>query len=309
MPLPAACGKMIYVVATLAHKQKGLAHIIKPSFIDGYKSTFGADVRILSAVNGYNQTETLDAFLQTGLQFHNVSRGGRLWGKLAVFVTKYQMLMHQIDREIPYQVTFEDDLVMQPGVLQYLGNQCSWLDANPQVDVLQMSKYAEAMMTSLAGARRLVAKVRKHGILKNDDQQLLDNKIMGQIVSKKNACFNRKPCDRGGPEAAGGAPEAERPPCCWVTGRTTNRGDISATPSLTWAELALLRLLTRSPTARSLPNFGNPPGAEFGKNPYKGNKLKVVGGALTRRETLKAAAGRSAAGRRGPRRRHNSTQT
>lgn len=129
-PTSAACSKIIYAVATLAH-------VDKSNFIDGYQETFGADVRILRAVNGHNQTETLEALLSSKIQFHNVSRGGRLWGKLATFLTKYQMLRHQVDNAIPYQVTFEDDLVMQrPTVFSYVQRQCAHLEANPKIDVL-----------------------------------------------------------------------------------------------------------------------------------------------------------------------------
>ena len=265
--LPAACRSIIYVVATLAHKDK-------TSFIDGYKNTFGPNVRILRAVNGHNQTETLEAFLAAKLQFHNVSRGGRLWGKLATFLTKYQMLMYQVEHQIPYQVTFEDDLVMQPEVFDYIRRQCAWYERQPGLDLLQMSKYAEALMTSLAGATRITKLIREVGMKKNDDQQLLNPAVMGHSVSNRGACVGAcyhpakwRNGTRLGLNATAAIPVWQRPP--WVIGRATNRGDIRVSQSLTWAEMALLRVATGSRHAFALPNFGNPPGAEFGGNPYK----------------------------------------
>lgn len=148
-------------------------------------------------------------------------------------------------------------------------------------------------MTSLAGARRVTSLVDRLGMLKNDDQQLLNPKVMGHTVSTWRSCNqvcyhparwrNASRFDNGS-----AIPFDKRPP--WVIGRATNRGDIRVSPALTWAELALLRLLTRSSGATALPNYGNPPGAEFGGNPYaRGRKNR--GKLATVVKAGKAAAG------------------
>jgi hypothetical protein len=114
-------------------------------------------------------------------------------------------------------------------------------------------------------------------MLKNDDQQLLDPRVMGVAVSTlkqcKQECYHpSKWRNATWLKNWAPAPGETRPP--WVIGRPTNRGDIRVSPGLTWAELALLRLLTRSPSATEMPNYGNPPGAEFGGNPYQRTKWK-----------------------------------
>ena len=42
------------------------------------------DAIILPAVNGFNETEVIEVLLGSGLQFHNLSKFVRKWGKLAV---------------------------------------------------------------------------------------------------------------------------------------------------------------------------------------------------------------------------------
>ena len=55
-------------------------------------------VEIMRAVNGHNVTETIEALLESGLVFHNLSHMVRKWGKLATWITKYRMIEHQVRR-------------------------------------------------------------------------------------------------------------------------------------------------------------------------------------------------------------------
>ena len=48
----------------------------------------------------------------------------------------------------------------------------------------------------------------------------------------------------------------------WTLARKTNRGDIARTEQITWAEMAMLRLLTNWDRARRMPSYGNPRGGE-----------------------------------------------
>jgi len=158
--------------------------------------------------------------------------------------------MHQVQNRIPFQVTLEDDLRIRPEHFRtFVGAACERYDKRPEWALLQLSQYAEAMLTSLAGATRLAQLIRRFGIVKNNDQQLLDPHVM-----------QRGHGDAGRHIATEMLPATEQP---WELGRRTNRGDMLATREITFAEQALLRLLT-DPAARSLPAFGNPPGTDTG---------------------------------------------
>ena len=239
-----ACNRtVIFLVATLPHKDK-------TSFLDGYRAAI-PDLRVLSAVNGHNQTETIEALLESGLPFHNLSLGGRTWGNLATVLTKYRCLRFQMENRIPFQLTLEDDLRIRPAAFRkFVERACEHYDKRPEPSLVQLSQYAEALLTSLAGATRLAQLMRRVGVVKNNDQMLLDPRVL-----------QRGRADAGRFIATEVLRAAEQP---WELGRPTNGGDMLATREITFAEQSLLRLLTAGPAAHSLPSFGNPPGTDTG---------------------------------------------
>ena len=69
-----------YVVATLKHAAAALKD--NSSFLAGYLREL-PNLHVAHAVNGYNHSETLEELLVSGVQFHNLSSGGRSWGRRA----------------------------------------------------------------------------------------------------------------------------------------------------------------------------------------------------------------------------------
>ena len=241
-----------YVVATMDHKDKS-------TFLDGYRRVL-QNVTFLRAVNGYNQTETIEAWLKSGLQFNNISRGGRYWGKLATFQTKFRLLRHQVEHKLPYMVALEDDLILHQSFFNYVGRACTRLIKEPQANIMSLSSYSEIMMLSLAGAERTIGLLRRYGMVRSDDQQLLDSQLMaGHIVLK--------PLWKCGDECYRAQRGKNNPKLPWLAARPVNTGDIRRTSQISWAEMAMLRLLTGA-RAASLPLYGVPTGADVGKDPY-----------------------------------------
>jgi hypothetical protein len=208
---------------------------------------------VLKGVDGFNETEVIEQLLESGLQFHNLSLYVRKWGKLATFLTKYRMLRHQVEQQIAVQVTLEDDVLPEPPFRGLVQQACTehfgfsvahrrhargFNRTKPVPDLIKMSTYAEVFVTSLQGARNILAKMHRYGIRKNDDQQLGDSRIMGHTFV--NAHMNSNGHDKG-----------------ITLARRTNRGEITSTRGMTWHEMAMLRLLT-NPAARQLPQFGMP---------------------------------------------------
>ena len=238
IPLPAADLKLppchanrsvAYVVASLTHRDG-------TNFVDAMAKALPG-LHVLRAVNGFNQTETIEALLDSGLKFHNLSHNVRKWGKLATFLTKWRALELQLARGSPFQITLEDDVVIKPTFNEFVQRACERL-REKQPDVLILSPYSEVLMTSLAGARNLMRQMRQAGIRKNDDHQIVDTRIMGHAMATFRPFLFKK-----------------REPKPWKQGRRTNRGDIQSSQGMTWTEMALLRLVT-NPAARSLRGFG-----------------------------------------------------
>lgn len=139
-------------------------------------------------------------------------------------------------------------VVIKPSFLGYIQRTCGKFVEKKHPDIMFLSPYAEVLFTSQAGARRLVRKLREHGIKKNDDHQLSFREVMNHTVGTFRPFLFRK---------------NELKP--WKQGRRTNMGDIHSTTAMTWAEMALLRLVsnpapgcTASSPIRWLHAFGGP---------------------------------------------------
>ena len=204
------------------------------------------DLLVVQATSGFNHTEVLLHLLESGLAFHGLSAGGKKWGKLATFLTKFRAFSFQVEHRLPFMLLLEDDVVLRKDHFRpYLGRACAFYDANPSVTILQLEGYAEALLISLAGARMMVNRVRETGIRKNDDQQMLDERLMPGITIERRMRVGRS-LERGLPKP-------------WVLGRSTwsSKGHIYRSRRITWAEMAMLKALTYPPSRR-LPSFGNP---------------------------------------------------
>ena len=136
-------------------------------------------VHVHRATNGFNHTQVIEHLLESRLPFHGLSAGGKRWGKLATFLTKVRALEAQLAFRWPWMLLLEDDLRIVPRYFwPFLHEACGIYNRSPQLSVLQLSRYAEAMLVSLDGAARLLERVRADGIFRSDDQQLL-TKPMG----------------------------------------------------------------------------------------------------------------------------------
>ena len=208
----------------------------------------GLNLTVLPAVDGFNTTDVIEELLQSGVPFRNLSRGAKKWGKLAAFLSKIRALEHQVRSAVPYQLTIEDDLHLRVNALpRMIDGACAIYVRHPETTVVQLSHFTEAMLTSLNGSRLLLRLLRERGILRATDQQLLNPKTMDK--SQQPAHQVRKFLEH--------FRWAERP---WVLARAPNSADgfIWRTRKMTWAEVAMLRLLTL-PGSRSMPLHGNPP--------------------------------------------------
>ncbi len=176
---------------------------------------------ILKAVHGSNQTDTLLKLLDSSLQFHNLSKGGRYWGKLATWITKYNSIKYQVDHGIASAVIIEDDVIPSHNWNIIQPVQSSSL-------IFKYSTYAEVFAMSFEAANKTLSRLQSEGIRKNDDQQLFQQNTR-QMYARD----------------------------CFKLTRKTNKGIIINTPRMTWIEMAMLRKITMSPSFHNN-HLGNP---------------------------------------------------
>jgi GR25 family glycosyltransferase involved in LPS biosynthesis len=230
-------------------------------FLGGYARVLGTQrLSILSAVDGNNHSQTLAWLLDSGLAFHDLSKGGRRWGMLGNVLSHYYALEHQVEHKLPYQLTLEEDLFLRPHFREYINRVCDVAYNNnthlvkgvrrPRRSpvLVQLSRYSELLLTPLWGAHLLIKLFQRAGIRKSIDQQLLDGKVMGHKQHIASLYYLNVRNTSWGDRA-------------WALGRAANsaEGNIWKTRRFTWTELAMLRMVTQGVVkVRALENLGNP---------------------------------------------------
>lgn len=132
-----------------------------------------SNIDIFHSINGYNDTETLEALSKSNLDFHNLYNHESLrYGVLANFLTKFQALEHQVDNKIDYMCLIEDDVVLNRDLLNLIENSTKLLDKDQNLNMIRFGQWGECYLWSLPSAIRVLELIRKSGIINNIDNQL-----------------------------------------------------------------------------------------------------------------------------------------
>jgi hypothetical protein len=134
------------------------------------------EVNIFKSVNGYNEVETISAFNDSKLTFHNLYNHESLrYGVLANFLTKFKALQHQIDNSLEFMCLIEDDVYLDTSLIQLVKDSVYLLSKDQNLNTLRFGPWGECYLWSLDSAKRVVEKIKKLGIINNIDNQLRMN--------------------------------------------------------------------------------------------------------------------------------------
>jgi len=128
-------------------------------------------IKIFKSINGYNKEETIQEYRDSGLQYRSLDHDFETYGTLANFLTKYNILQYQVEKNIPYLCFLEDDLVLGTNFITYT-EQLTQLFHNDYIKILRLGEWGEGYITSLDGARFIVENIKNNGIIRNIDNQL-----------------------------------------------------------------------------------------------------------------------------------------
>lgn len=123
---------------------------------------------VIKSINGYDIDETLRAFKDSGLIYHRLHYP--TYGTLANFLTKYNVLKHQIENNIPFMCFIEDDLELYDGFISHIEDCISLF--TPDIDVIRLALLGDGYITSLNGAINIKNKIDTKGIICNIDNQI-----------------------------------------------------------------------------------------------------------------------------------------
>jgi hypothetical protein len=122
------------------------------------------------AVNGYDIEETVKALKESGLNYRNLETP--TYGTLANFLSKFNLLKFQIEKNLEYMCFIEDDLKTLDGFEEHVIKYCNMLRNNRNLAQIRLDTWGEGYITSVEGAKRIVARLEKDGIIENIDNQL-----------------------------------------------------------------------------------------------------------------------------------------
>lgn len=137
-------------------------------------------LEIWEAVDGYNPAATMAAFGQSGLTFHGwlkewCGKDFNRYGKLACFLSRYYLLLHQVNLERPFVVFLEDDIHVDASFAGFAKSACQLFELYPSLNIIRLGRLGEGYITSLDGARRIIHLIQATGIIDHSDMQLRKN--------------------------------------------------------------------------------------------------------------------------------------
>lgn len=127
-------------------------------------------IKIFESVNGYDTDLTIDSLKKTGLKYNSLFF--TTYGTLANFITKYNVLKHQIQNNIKLMCFIEDDLELHDSFVEYIENKSLLFEKYDDLNMIRLDKWGEGYITSLNGAVRIVNSIKNQGICDNVDNQL-----------------------------------------------------------------------------------------------------------------------------------------
>ena len=197
------------------------------------KQNAGLKLEVFRSVNGYNTTETYATLAATRLRYHRLCHGFEAWGNLANYLTRYLAFADQVTQQVPFQLTLEDDVALQPAFKNYVKAAVKHFEpkfSTGQTDLVRFGGFGEGYLTSLQSVRRILDRMDEVGISHCPDEAL---NMGGQGLRLSTS---------GAGDYLGKVP--------WKLMREPNMGDISRTGCLSAIQRTSLRELTRDPRKR-----------------------------------------------------------
>ena len=167
------------------------------NIIEFNKAHWGKDVHIHRAIDGFNHTRVAEALKQNKITYHKLCKHHDSFGMLACWLSHYEVMKWQVDQGIEWMARFEDDIRMSNTWKRMLKTPLcvpSTRRINAHTaDMTLLGTYGEAYLTSLEGAKRMVAKLQHYGVFGCQDQQMNIPSFMNTTIFRVRNFNSIKP--------------------------------------------------------------------------------------------------------------------
>lgn len=135
-------------------------------------------IEVIKSTNGFNKQEVIDELIKLDIKFYKLNKYRKenfnTYGTLANFITKVKIMKYQVENKIPYICFIEDDLLLKSNFVSFIeSRKDKYLKDN--VNILRLARWGEGYITSLEGSERILAHIKRTGIIQNIDNQLREN--------------------------------------------------------------------------------------------------------------------------------------
>ena len=167
----------------------------RKEIIASNKVYWGQNVHVHRAIDGFNHTRVAETLNQNKIKYHKLCKGHTNFGMLACWLSHYEAMKWQVEQGIQWVARFEDDIQMSKTWKRMLSFPLCSPAANGRMnahiaDMTLLGSYGEAYLTSLAGAKRMIAKLRHYGVIGCQDQQMNIPSFMNTTIFRVSHQFN-----------------------------------------------------------------------------------------------------------------------
>jgi predicted O-methyltransferase YrrM len=128
------------------------------------------NAKVFPSIDGYDVEKTIQALKSIDVKFVNLNQRFKTYGTLANWITKYNVLQHQVDNKIPFMCFVEDDIKMLPSFEEFVNQATKHLTKD--VNMVRLGLWGEAYITSFDSAKRILSHLTEKGVILNIDNQL-----------------------------------------------------------------------------------------------------------------------------------------
>jgi hypothetical protein len=127
----------------------------------------------LSVPDGRDEESVIRRFRATGMKYIRLDsypdQDFRTYGTLSNFIAHFEAIVQQVERETPFSLVLEDDVIVYPPLFPHVARLQGDLTADPSLNLIRLGPWGEGYLIPIVGARRILRCLCRVGIRRNID--------------------------------------------------------------------------------------------------------------------------------------------
>ena len=133
-----------------------------------------SNLKVWKAVDGSDYEETIKNFLRIDVPYQTLSPSGKYFGQFANWISKFDIFNYQVENEIEYLCSLEDDVVVNDEFEDFLYDKIEMFGKVDYPSLLRLGEFGEGYLSDLRSSKHIINILRQDGVVNNIDLQLRD---------------------------------------------------------------------------------------------------------------------------------------